>query len=188
MTTQTWGNPLYSYDGGRQKLIKPLVTEDDIMKCKLLGTMLLCSAMLFGCGNSVESQIQKAKDNSYYITTQEERDADESNFYTIVNDFQDGSLLSAKVTGFSYEDRIIVLEDSDCHFLDTGDEAYEHMIKVSSNGYSEKALWEFYPSILDNFYYDLKDITIYVEMLDANGDIVARVTYLNGDSSIERVG
>ena len=66
------------------------------MKCKLLGAMLLCSAMLFGCGNSVESQIQKAKDNSYYITTQEEQEADKSNFYAIVNDFQEGLIAICK--------------------------------------------------------------------------------------------
>lgn len=157
-----------------------------------LCAMALSGALLFGCSNSVDGDIEGAKDNLQSFTASSDSTADEIAFYSVLNDLQTMGLGgTARLVGFDYDKKVIVMEEAVGAMLEyDADEAYEFYTKVEYDRVlrREGARWEYYENILNIQMIDsLKDVTVYIDLLGKDGKTIGRVTYLNGHSSVERV-
>lgn len=157
------------------------------MKKQLLGAMLLCGSLLFGCSNSTEEGYDFSYETSQAqsvmslleivrssMTTEE--DSDDLGFTYFVDLLKEEGLINAKVTGVDYKHKIVVLTTPKGDKV--GEEWYNYLTTKEyetqdSKGYpAEFTEWEMFVSVLGSID-ETEDFTFYVEFPDKKGDTVA---------------
>lgn len=127
---------------------------------KLLSAILLCG-LLVGCGNSVDSIIEDAKNNRY-------AEIDDYYFEQYVNELD----VSYAILGYSMEEDVIV-----CY--ERFDEPYSSLLKIIDAHalFVQKGMWE----------HGYDNVTVYVEFCRANGERFALLTVTSDGYEIEEV-
>lgn len=139
---------------------------------KLLSAMLLCG-LLVGCGNSVDSIIEDAKDNLQTdVQVEYEKDFEE-NFVGLMECIDITAMY--EVIGYSLENRVIVVSRE----LPNSD--YNDLVEYS---FAERDNREMQSSMSR---YELNDVTVYVEYYNEDGGRFALVTVTSDDYEIEEV-
>lgn len=158
-------------------------------RSSMLSAMLVCGALLFGCSNSVEGEIEGAKN---YAQTSEKEQLSElsvANFGVILDELKEDGLLDSKVVGYDPDTQVIVLEATSSY---VGEDAYEYTVLPNFDMFIEGELltdWEVYVYFLDTYYNEyVSDATFYIEFVDRNGDLYGRLKYHDTEAKFERVG
>ena len=166
------------------------------MKKQLLGAMLLCGSLLFGCSNSTEegydfsyeaSQAQSVTSVLEIVRSSNttEEDSDDLGFTYFVDLLKEEGLINAKVTGVDYKHKIVILTSPKGDKV--GEEWYEYLTTKEyethdAKGYpAEFTEWEMFASVLGSTD-ETEDFTFYVEFPDKKGDTVAVLEWDGEDS------
>lgn len=155
----------------------------------MLGTMMVCGALLFGCSNSVDGEIESAKNKAQTMESEQRSELSEANFGIVLEELKEDGLLDSEVVGYDPDTQVIVLEATSFY---VGEEAYDYTAKPNFDMFVEGELltdWEVYVYFLDTYYNEyVSDATFYIEFLDRDGDLYARLKYHNAEAKFERVG
>ena len=146
----------------------------------LVSTMVLSSLMLVGCGYPTDSVIEDAKDNLQTDVQIEYEESFEENFRGLMDDLAS----YYDLTGYSLENRVIVLSETSTY------SDYEFLVTPSPYFEDDKTPCEFFEvdSIQREMsYYNLHDVTVYVEYFHDNGEQYALLTVTSEEYSIEEV-
>ena len=138
---------------------------------KLLGAMLLCCALV-GCGNSVDSVIEDAKDNLQTdVQVEYEKDFKE-NFIDLLERINEDKFY--EITGYSLENKVITISRNSTT-------NYDDLVE---RGYAE------FDSMLMQqkmFLARVNDVTIYLELYNEDGERFALLTVTNDNYKFEEV-
>ena len=138
---------------------------------KLLGAMLLCCALV-GCGNSVDSVIEDAKDNLQTdVQIEYEKDFEE-NFIDLLERVNRDEFY--EITGYSLENKVVTISRNST---------------ASYNDLVERGYAEFDSMLLQNkmFLARVNDVTIYLEYYNEDGERFALLTVTDDSYEIEEV-
>ena len=138
---------------------------------KLLGAMLLCCALV-GCGNSVDSVIEDAKDNLQTdVQIEYEKDFEE-NFIDLLERVNRDEFY--EITGYSLENKVVTISRKSIV-------RYDDLIE---RGYAESDVM-----LLQNkmFLARVNDVTIYLEYYNEDGERFALLTVTDDSYEIEEV-
>lgn len=166
------------------------------MKKQLLGAMLLCGSLLFGCSNSTEEgydfsyETSQAKSVASVLeivrnSNTTEEDSDDLGFTYLVELMEEEGLINAKVTGVDYKHKIVVLTTPKGDKV--GEDWYNYLTTKEyetqdSKGYpAEFTEWEMFVSVLGSID-ETEDFTFYVEFPDKKGDTVAVLEWDDEDN------
>ena len=166
------------------------------MKKQMLGAMLLCGSLLFGCSNSTEegydfsyeaSQARSAMEVIEMVKDSKttEEDSDDWGFTYFVDLLKEEGLINAKVAGVDYKHKIVVLTSPKGDKV--GEEWYEYLTTKEyethdAKGYpAEFTEWEMFVSVLGSTD-ETEGFKFYVEFPDKKGDTVAVLEWDGEDS------
>ena len=166
------------------------------MKKQLLGAMLLCGSLLFGCSNSTEegydfsyeaSQARSAMEVIELVKDSKttEEDTDDFGFSYFVDRMKEEGLINAKLTGVDYKHKVVVLTSPKGDKV--GEEWYDYLTTKEyethdAKGYpAEFTEWEMFASVLGSTD-ETEGFRFYVEFPDKKGDTVAVLEWLGEDS------
>ena len=166
------------------------------MKKQLLGAMLLCGSLLFGCSNSTEegydfsyeaSQAQSVTSVLEIVRSSNttEEDSDDWGFTYLVELMKEEGLINAKVTGVDYKYKVVILTTPKGDKV--GEDWYNYLTTKEyetqdSKGYpAEFTEWEMFASVLGSTD-ETEGFKFYVEFPDKKGDTVAVLEWLGEDS------
>ena len=138
---------------------------------KLLSAILLCG-LLVGCGNSVDSIIEDAKDNLQTdVQIEYEKDFEE-NFIDLLERINEDKFY--EITGYSLENKVITISRNSTT-------NYDDLVE---RGYAE------FDSMLMQqkmFLARVNDVTIYLELYNEDGEKFALLTVTNDNYKFEEV-
>ena len=138
---------------------------------KLLSAMLLCG-LLVGCGNSVDSIIEDAKDNLQTdVQVEYEKDFEE-NFIDLLERINKDEFY--EITGYSLENKVVVVSRK---FILSYDDLIER-------GYAESDAMFLQG---DMFLADVNGVTAYLEYYNEDGERFALLTVIDDSYEIEEV-
>lgn len=166
------------------------------MKKQLLGAMLLCGSLLFGCSNSTEEgydfsyEASQAKSVTSVLeivrsSNTTEDDSDDWGFTYLVELMKEEGLINAKVTGVDYKYKVVILTTPKGDKV--GEDWYNYLTTKEyetqdSKGYpAEFTEWEMFASVFGSTD-STKGFTFYVEFPDKKGDVVAVLEWHSKDS------
>ena len=138
---------------------------------KLLGAMLLCCALV-GCGNSVDSIIEDAKDNLQTdVQIEYEKDFEE-NFIDLLERINKDEFY--EITGYSLENKVVTISRNST---------------ASYNDLVERGYAEFDSMLMQQkmFLARVNDVTIYLEYYNEDGERFALLTVTDDNYEIEEV-
>ena len=138
---------------------------------KLLSAILLCG-LLVGCGNSVDSIIEDAKDNLQTdVQVEYEKDFEE-NFIDLLERVNEDKFY--EITGYSLENKVITISRNSTT-------NYDDLVE---RGYAE------FDSMLMQqkmFLARVNDVTIYLELYNEDGEKFAILTVTNDNYKFEEI-
>ena len=138
---------------------------------KLLSAMLLCG-LLVGCGNSVDSIIEDAKDNLQTdVQIEYEKDFEE-NFIDLLERINKDEFY--EITGYSLENKVVVVSRKSIV-------SYDDLIE---RGYAESDAMFLQG---DMFLADVNGVTIYLEYCNEDGERFALLTVIDDSYEIKEV-
>lgn len=138
---------------------------------KLLGAMLLCCALV-GCGNSVDSIIEDAKDNLQTdVQIEYEKDFEE-NFIDLLERVNRDEFY--EITGYSLENKVVTISRNST---------------ASYNDLVERGYAEFDSMLMQQkmFLARVNDVTIYLELYNEDGEKFAILTVTNDNYKFEEI-
>ena len=138
---------------------------------KLLGAMLLCCALV-GCGNSVDSIIEDAKDNLQTdVQIEYEKDFEE-NFIDLLERINKDEFY--EITGYSLENKVVTISRNST---------------ASYNDLVERGYAEFDSMLMQQkmFLARVNDVTIYLEYYNEDGEGFALLTVTNDNYKFEEI-
>ena len=138
---------------------------------RLLSAMLLCG-LLVGCGNSVDSIIEDAKDNLQTdVQIEYEKDFEE-NFIDLLERINKDEFY--EITGYSLENKVVVVSRKSIV-------SYDDLIE---RGYAESDAMFLQG---DMFLADVNGVTIYLEYCNEDGERFALLTVIDDSYEIKEV-